>query len=205
MLDLPAQDAASQAGAKEHRDPTQPDHRCRRRPGRARAGRPPGLRRHRDRVRGAGGRQHRCTRRRPRHARGRRARAGRHRRAHRRHRLVGRLGLRSRSRRRHAGLAARARPRLCGAQRPGADRAGRDPVRPARRRRQELGPLRALSGARLCGGRERRRRIRARQRRGRLGGHHARPQGWHRVGGRHDPGGSHGRRASPPSMRPARW
>ena len=34
----------------------------------------------------------------------------------------------------------------------GADRAGRDPVRPAQRRRQELGPLPALSRARLRGG-----------------------------------------------------
>ena len=32
-----------------------------------------------------------------------------------------------------------------------ADRAGRDPVRPAQRRRQGLGPLSALSRARLCG------------------------------------------------------
>ena len=32
-----------------------------------------------------------------------------------------------------------------------ADRAGRDPVRPAERRRQELGPLSALSRSRLCG------------------------------------------------------
>ena len=38
-----------------------------------------------------------------------------------------------------------------------ADRAGRDPVRPAQRRRQGLGPLSALSRSRLCGGRQRRR------------------------------------------------
>ena len=38
-----------------------------------------------------------------------------------------------------------------------ADRAGRDPVRPAQRRRQGLGPLSALPRARLCGGRRRRR------------------------------------------------
>ena len=38
-----------------------------------------------------------------------------------------------------------------------ADRAGRDPVRPAQRRRQGLGPLSALSRSRLRGGRGRRR------------------------------------------------
>ena len=37
----------------------------------------------------------------------------------------------------------------------GADRAGRDPVRPAQRRRQELGPLSALSRTRLRGGEDR--------------------------------------------------
>ena len=41
----------------------------------------------------------------------------------------------------------------------GADRAGGDPVRPAQRRRQGLGPLSALPRARLCGGRRPPRRI----------------------------------------------
>ena len=49
--------------------------------------------------------------------------------------------------------------------RAGADRAGGDPVRPHQRRRQGVGPLSALSRARLCGGRGGRRRLRARQRR----------------------------------------
>ena len=65
--------------------------------------------------------------------------------------LVRRLGLRPRSRGRRAGAAARTGPRLRDAHRAGADRAGRDPVRPAQWRRQGLGPLPALSRARLCG------------------------------------------------------
>ena len=64
----------------------------------------------------------------------------------------------------------------------GADRAGRDPVRPAQRRRQELGPLPALSRTRLRGGESRGRRFRARQRRRRARRHHGRPQGRHRLG-----------------------
>ena len=99
----------------------------------------------------AGGRERRRARRRAGHARDRAARSGADGRAHRRHRAVRRLGLRPRCRLRRAGLAARAGPRLCGARGARADRAGRDPVRPAQRRRQELGPLSALSRARLRG------------------------------------------------------
>ena len=75
---------------------------------------------------------------------------------HRRHHAVRRLGLRPRRRVRRAGLAERAEPRLRGAHRARADRAGGDPVRSAERRRQGLGPLSALSRARLCGGGRRR-------------------------------------------------
>ena len=92
--------------------------------GRPRRRRPPRLGRHRDRVRRAGGRRDRRARRRAGHARDRPARSGRDGRAHRRHRAVRRLGLRPRCRVRRAGLAARARPRLCRAHRAGADRAG---------------------------------------------------------------------------------
>ena len=63
-----------------------------------------------------------------------------------------------------------------------ADRAGRDPVRSAHGRRQELGPLSALSRARLRGGEKRGRRFRARQRRRRARRHHRQPQGRHRLG-----------------------
>ena len=67
---------------------------------------------------------------------------------------------------RRAGLAARAGPRLCDRRRARADRAGRDPVRSAQRRRQELGPLSALSRSRLRGrGRGAAHDFRARQRR----------------------------------------
>ena len=103
-------------------------------------------------------------------------------RAHRRDRAVGRLGLRARCRRRRAGLAARAGPRLCHRQRPRADRAGRDPVRPAQRRRQGLGPLSALSRSWLRGRRECRRGVRARHCRRGLRRHHRQPQGRARLG-----------------------
>ena len=89
---------------------------------------------------------------------------------------------------------AEAGPRLRGARRAGADRAGRDPVRPAQRRRQGLGPFPALSRARLHGGRGGRRHIQARHRRRRLRRHHRQSQRRHRFrlgdGRRH-----HGRRA----------
>ena len=58
----------------------------------------------------------------------------------------------------------------------------RDHVRPAQRRRQELGPLSALSRARLRGGENRGRRLRARQRRRRTGRNHRDAQGRRRLG-----------------------
>ena len=69
---------------------------------------------------------------------------------------------------RRAGLAARAGPRLCDWRHPRADRVRRDAVRPAQRRRQELGPLSALSRSRLRGGGGRRPGLRAGHRRRRL-------------------------------------
>ena len=82
---------------------------------------------------------------------------------------VGRLGLWAGVGRWRDALAARARPRLDGRRRGRADRAGRDPVRPAERRRQGLG-LAALSRAclprgRRCGARLRARQCRRRHRR----------------------------------------
>ena len=58
----------------------------------------------------------------------------------------------------------------------------RDPVRPAQRRRQGLGPLPALPRARLRRGGGRRPRLRARQRRRRARRHHRQPQGRPRLG-----------------------
>ena len=59
----------------------------------------------------------------------------------------------------------------------GADRARRDPVRSAQRRRQGLGPLPALPRAGLRGGQRGGRRFRPGQRRGRARGHDGEPQG----------------------------
>ena len=68
-------------------------------------------------------------------------------------------------------------------------RSARVPIVPAailfdllKRRRQELGPLSALSRARLCGDRRRRDRLRARQRRRGPRRHHGGPEGRRRLG-----------------------
>ena len=114
--------------------------------------------------------------------------------ADRRDRARRRLRLRPRSRRGRDGAARRTGPRLRDAHGAGADRAGRDPVRPAQRRRQGLGPFPALSRARLRGGRRGGRHIQARHRRRRLRRDHRQFQGRYRLrlgdGRRH-----HGRRA----------
>ena len=151
------------AGGSSH---AQSHHRCRRRPRRPCRRRPARLGRHRDHLRRAGGRLDRRARRRAGHARDRRCSTRRS--------TVERIdaivlsggsafGLDAAARR--AGVAARAGPRLCRRRRARADRAGRDPVRPAQRRRQELGPLSALSRARLRAAAAAARTIRARQRR----------------------------------------
>ena len=75
-----------------------------------------------------------------------------------------------------------ARPRLRRARGAGADRAGGDFVRPSRRRRQELGPLSALSRTRLCRRCRSRHRFRARQRRRRHRRDNGQLQGRHRFG-----------------------
>ena len=118
----------------------------------------------------------------PGHPRDRPARSLPHGRAHRCHHALRRLGLRARRRGRRAGLSAQHRPRLCGRKRAGAAGAGGDPVRSPQRRRQGVGPLPALSRARLCGGRGGAHRLRARQRRRRARRHHGQLQGRHRLG-----------------------
>ena len=127
----------------------QPHHRCRGPEGRPCRRRNAGFGRDRHRVRRAGGRLRRSARRRTGHARDRTAHRRFHGRAHRCDHAVRRLGLRARRDLRRAGVAARTGPRLCHRRRAGADRAGRDRVRSAVGRRQELGPLLALSRARL--------------------------------------------------------
>ena len=126
--------------------------------------------------------ERRRARRRARHARDRAARSGADGGRHRRDRSVRRLGLRARCRLRRAGLYARAGPRLQDSRRRGADRAGGDHVRPAQRRRQELGPLSALSRVRLRRRQDRQRRIRARQRRRGARRDHRDAQGRRRLG-----------------------
>ena len=116
------------------------------------------LGRHGGGVRQACGRGRRPARRRAGHARERAARSRHDGRADRRHHARRRLGVRARCRLRRAGLAARTGPRLCGPRGAGADRAGRDPVRSAERRRQEMGPLSRPTASLAMRPRRRRRR-----------------------------------------------
>ena len=97
--------------------------------------------------------------------------------------------------RRRAGLAGRARPRIQNPRGRDPDRARRDLLRSAERRRQGLGPVSALSRSRLCRGRCGLRRVRPRKRRRRHGRHHGQFQGRHRLGFGRDRRWRHGCRA----------
>ena len=131
----------------------------------------------------AGGRGDRRARRRPGHARGRPARPRHDGRAHRRHRAVRRLRLRARCGVGRAGVARRARARLCHPLGPRADRAGGDPVRSAR-----TAATRSGAAIRPTASSATRRQprpatdFRARQRRRRPRRHHRQLQGRARLG-----------------------
>ncbi len=132
------------ASRKRRSERAQSHHRRAGRDGRPCRGSSARLGRDRDHLRRTGSRLGRCARRRSGHARNRAAGAGRDGGRHRRHHARGRIRLRTRRRFRRAGLAEGTRPRFRRGRGAGADRAGRDPVRPVERRRQGLGPLPAL-------------------------------------------------------------
>ena len=83
------------------------------------------------------------------------------------------------------------------------DRSRRDRVRPAERRRQEMGPFRAVPRTRLRRGRGRGHEFRARQRRRRAGRHHREFQGRPRLGLGGDAGRRYASRRLRSSMRSA--
>ena len=182
-----------QAAAATHvldvigRERAQLDYRCAGRSRRPCRRRETCLRRNRDHVRRTCGCRGGRPRRRARDARNRPAAAGRDNRARRRHRALGRLGIRPR----------------CAGRRAGAGCASADaalssglcvvPIVPGailfdldQRRRQGLGPLSALSRSRLRGSRQCRPRLRARYGRRRAWCQDRQPQGRARLGVGHD-------------------
>ena len=133
---LSSTEAAHEPAPKSH-------HRRRGRAGRQCRRPEPRLWGDRHRIRRARGCRGGCARRRTRHARNRPARTAPHGRAHRRGGAFRRLSVRDSIPLRRAGVATRARPRICHWRHSHSDRERRGAIRHAQRRRQKMGSLRS--------------------------------------------------------------